>query len=67
VEEFEEQFDVYPVDDQVHIEVNEVLVLEHEPSQQYVPLEKNIIISERNSLTRKSHQLFTHSDQLKSD
>jgi hypothetical protein len=45
VEEFEVQFDVYLVDDQVHVEVHEVLELEHEPNRQYEPLEENCFIS----------------------
>jgi len=39
VEEFEEQFDVYLADDQVHVKVTAILELVHEPNQQYVPLE----------------------------
>jgi hypothetical protein len=39
-EEFVAQFDVYPVDGQVHVAVNAILVLEHEPNQQYEPLER---------------------------
>jgi hypothetical protein len=40
VAEFAKQFDVYPVDDQVHVKVHEVPALEHELNQQYESLER---------------------------
>ena len=41
-EEFEEQLDVYLVDDRVHLEVIEVLLLEYAQNQQHARLQKKM-------------------------